>query len=668
MKNARFLSFVLCLIMLLTLPVLPVFAEGVNDTEYTVIAGSDFQPNGDNAVGERVVKAIIAEMKKDGNTSADGLLFCGDYDKNTYGNESETRSGIESLKSAVSGFVDSEENMVFLQGNHDATLDSNVGLSPSGNNDRADGAYGVYVINHVDFMWGTQNEGTVKYTAQKLINYLNDKLEAGYDRPIFVISHLPLHYTMRTRNDGDGKYATYIFDALNDAAAKGLNIIFMYGHDHSNGWDDYLGGSSVYLAKGDTILVANKSTTEFTKKTLNFTYLNAGFVGYYENNNGADDTLTMTLFKIKGNEVTVARYDKDGLHELKSKGVKNEFKNEIYYDPNTKVYSSPQKVSLTSVSDNTPVEDLIETFDSGMRFERVNYLSDLFDGSNYLLVYNTNQLMLPKVASKSNSSGTRTGFDVLPTITFGDEVVFGEVPEGSLWTFKKVSGGWNIGDGKKTAAIIDSSDQKLKAVLKDGGDVFTIGGSAGAFTFTSGSYVLNYNSRGIVNAYTSDPLKFHIYVFKGYSIDVKNGTAKNDNDQLIETVNVGDNVCLNADEAPEGKVFDKWVVEKGDVELADEYSSRTIFNVTDASAIKISATYKDAPVETDPPVDTDNTPAETDEPTDTTERQPETSPVESETEGGDNGSGYTAKSSVVTIAMVGLVFVAIVLTIIKRKK
>ena len=668
MKNARFLSFVLCLIMLLTLPVLPVFAEGVNDTEYTVIAGSDFQPNGDNAVGERVVKAIIAEMKKDGNTSADGLLFCGDYDKNTYGNESETRSGIESLKSAVSGFVDSEENMVFLQGNHDATLDSNVGLSPSGNNDRADGAYGVYVINHVDFMWGTQNEGTVKYTAQKLINYLNDKLEAGYDRPIFVISHLPLHYTMRTRNDGDGKYATYIFDALNDAAAKGLNIIFMYGHDHSNGWDDYLGGSSVYLAKGDTILVANKSTTEFTKKTLNFTYLNAGFVGYYENNNGADDTLTMTLFKIKGNEVTIARYDKDGLHELKSKGVKNEFKNEIYYDPNTKVYSSPQKVSLTSVSDNTPVEDLIETFDSGMRFERVNYLSDLFDGSNYLLVYNTNQLMLPKVASKSNSSGTRTGFDVLPTITFGDEVVFGEVPEGSLWTFKKVSGGWNIGDGKKTAAIIDSSDQKLKAVLKDGGDVFTIGGSAGAFTFTSGSYVLNYNSRGIVNAYTSDPLKFHIYVFKGYSIDVKNGTAKNDNDQLIETVNVGDNVCLNADEAPEGKVFDKWVVEKGDVELADEYSSRTIFNVTDASAIKISATYKDAPVETDPPVDTDNTPAETDEPTDTTERQPETSPVESETEGGDNGSGYTAKSSVVTIAMVGLVFVAIVLTIIKRKK
>ena len=652
--------------MLLTLPVLPVFAEGVNDTEYTVIAASDFQPNGDNAVGERVVKAIIAEMKKDGNTSADGLLFCGDYDKNTYGNESETRSGIESLKSAVSGFVDSEENMVFLQGNHDATLDSNVGLSPSGNNDRADGAYGVYVINHVDFMWGTQNEGTVKYTAQKLINYLNDKLEAGYDRPIFVISHLPLHYTMRTRNDGDGKYATYIFDALNDAAAKGLNIIFMYGHDHSNGWDDYLGGSSVYLAKGDTILVANKSTTEFTKKTLNFTYLNAGFVGYYENNNGADDTLTMTLFKIKGNEVTIARYDKDGLHELKSKGVKNEFKNEIYYDPNTKVYSSPQKVSLTSVSDNTPVEDLIETFDSGMRFERVNYLSDLFDGSNYLLVYNTNQLMLPKVASKSNSSGTRTGFDVLPTITFGDEVVFGEVPEGSLWTFKKVSGGWNIGDGKKTAAIIDSSDQKLKAVLKDGGDVFTIGGSAGAFTFTSGSYVLNYNSRGIVNAYTSDPLRFHIYVFKGYSIDVENGSVSGA-DGKIESAYVGDTVTVTADEAPEGKVFDKWVIEEGDVVLADANAASTTFEMT-AGALKLAATYKDAPVETDPPVDTDNTPAETDEPKDTTEQSTEDSPVESETEGGDNGSGSTAKSSVVTIAMVGLVFVAIVLTIIKRKK
>lgn len=58
---------------------------------------------------------------------------------------------------------------------------------------------------------------------------------------------------MRTRNDGDKQHANYIFNVLNDAGGNGLNIVFLYGHDHSNGWDDYLGGASVYLTKGDSI-------------------------------------------------------------------------------------------------------------------------------------------------------------------------------------------------------------------------------------------------------------------------------------------------------------------------------------------------------------------------------------------------------------------------------
>ena len=656
--------------MLLTLPVLPAFAEESGVEEYTVLAGSDFQPKGTNSDGERVIGAILAEMKKDGAESADGFLFCGDYDKETFGNASETQKGIESLKKAVNGFVESEENMVFVQGNHDVTADNDVGLSPSGNNDREDGAYGVYVIHNADYMWGSQNEEVVKLTAQKLINYLNKKLNSGYDRPIFVISHLPLHYTMRTRNDGDGKFATYIFDALNEAAAKGLNIIFMYGHDHSNGWDDYLGGSSVYLEKGDNILIADKSTTNFKTETLNFTYLNAGFTGYYENNNGADDTLTMTLFRIKGNEVTIARYDKDGLHNLKSEGIKNEFKNEVYYDPNTEVYTSPQKVTLTSVSDDSPIDnimDYVEGGDSGMRFERVNDLSELVNGSNYLLVYNTTYIMLPKVATKSNSSGNRTGFDISKTVVFGDEVIFTEVPDGSLWTFEKTGGGWYIGDGEKKAVIENSSDQKLKALLKDSGAAFVIGGKAGSFTFTSGSYVLNYNSRGIVNGYTSDPLRFHIYVFKGYSIDVENGSVSGA-DGEIESAYVGDTITVTADEAPEGKVFDKWVVEEGDVVLADANAASTTFEMT-AGALKLAATYKEAPVETDPPVNTDTTPENTDN------TPAESDPSESETEStapstdvaGDNTDGLP-KSMALAIAMVGLVFVAAIVTIIKSPK
>ena len=85
-------------------------------------------------------------------------------------------------------------------------------------------------------MWYNNDEATIKRTAENLRNYLNHKLAVGFKAPIFVISHLPLHYSMRTRNDGDKQHANYIFNVLNDAGGNGLNIVFLYGHDHSNGW------------------------------------------------------------------------------------------------------------------------------------------------------------------------------------------------------------------------------------------------------------------------------------------------------------------------------------------------------------------------------------------------------------------------------------------------
>ena len=74
-------------------------------------------------------------------------------------------------------------------------------------------------------MWYNNDEATIKRTAENLRNYLNHKLAVGFKAPIFVISHLPLHYSMRTRNDGDKQHANYIFNVLNDAGGNGLNIV-----------------------------------------------------------------------------------------------------------------------------------------------------------------------------------------------------------------------------------------------------------------------------------------------------------------------------------------------------------------------------------------------------------------------------------------------------------
>ena len=328
----------------------------------TVIAGSDFQnPNGHTA-GAETVSNILTRMQNADYTEADGFLFCGDYNYGYDTTVAGLQEHIDALDAAVSEKYSSiaAGNRVYVQGNHDQVMVGTGGLAQSGANDPTGdsaGKYGVFVINEDDYMWRNSDGTTIQNTANALKSYLDTKAAEGFDKPIFVLSHLPLHYSMRTYNDGDGKYANYIFDVLNEAGAAGLNIIFLYGHDHSNGWDDYLGGAAVYLAKGDKINIAQASTTVFKEETLNFTYMNAGFTGYYENHNGADDTLTMTVFSITDDTVTVERYDANGTHNLKSEGVTNSFKNESGYAPNTTVYASPKTITLSTVTPQVTVSN-----------------------------------------------------------------------------------------------------------------------------------------------------------------------------------------------------------------------------------------------------------------------------------------------------------------------
>ncbi|MBQ8884800.1 MAG: metallophosphoesterase [Clostridia bacterium] len=321
-------------------------------TATTLIAASDFQ-SGSLTQRQTNMREILGSMADDGITSADGFFFCGDF-SDTLEVQADNEAGVNALLE-VTEEVAPLESTILLQGNHDVAAGA-LGMSPSGNNDPASGKYGVFVINEDDYMWKNNDEERIKNTARNLIDYLNEKLEARYTKPVFVLSHLPLHYSMRTVADGDGRYAGYIFHALNEASEKGLNVFFLFGHDHSNGWDDYLGGSSVFLTKGDSILIAQNSKTAFKEEELNFTYLNAGYVGYYsKHNTNTDAALTMTSYTIDKDSVLIKRYDKNGVHNLKSVGVTNAYKGENTYEPNTKSYQSPQDVALKSITDASPM-------------------------------------------------------------------------------------------------------------------------------------------------------------------------------------------------------------------------------------------------------------------------------------------------------------------------
>lgn len=554
----------------------------------TLIAASDFQHIDGNEAGQAIIEELLGSLKSNGGiTSADGFFFCGDYAHHTYGVVEETVSGIKAIKETMSPVV--TENMVFIQGNHDAAVGTE-GLCLSGDNDPENGRYGVFVLHNADYMWHNDNELTIKRTAQRLSEYLNEKLILAYDKPIFVLSHLPLHYSMRTKFDGDKMYANYIFDVLNEAGKKGLNIFFLFGHDHSNGWDDYLGGSCVYLGKGDEILIAQASQTEFKAETLNFTYLNPGYVGYYTNHNGADDTLSMTTFTITNDDVTVARYSKDGLYNLKSEGVRNGYRGESEYEPNTDTYASLQIVPLTKVTDQTLLKNVIDepVEGEGGKYIRLTKASKIKDGARYLLVYNSSSsfIMLPEIVTKENSNGVkRIGMGIIASEAFGTDTVYGDYAD-SEWIFTKSGDGWLIGDGENNVKLTSTSDSAITATFESDADVFTIGGSEDAFIFTSGEYVLNYNSRGLINGYAGNPATFSIYEFAGYTVNVTNGEASK-----ADAVK-GETIRLTADKAPGGKVFSKWVVVSGNVVLDDETSEKASF-VMPEGEVRIVATYTD---------------------------------------------------------------------------
>ena len=325
-------------------------AQENSGNKTVVIAGSDFQAETANDSAKNL-RLLFNSLKVNGGISAaDGFLFCGDYSRTTNILEDNTR-GVEALVNTAADIVP-RESIVLVQGNHDCGIGT-VGMSPSGNNDPQNNKYGVYVINEDDYMWYEPDEQRVIETAVSLKKYLDEKIEEKYQAPIFVVSHLPLHVSMRTQEAGDAtKYAKYLFDVLNNAGEQGLNIFFLFGHNHGDGWDDYLGGASVYLAKGDDILIKREYMSTLVPEKLSFYYMNAGYVGYYaECNEGADHALTLTSFVFDDQTMEICRYDVDDVHNLKSKGVINSYRHEDFYNfysADTRECASPKIIKLNS--------------------------------------------------------------------------------------------------------------------------------------------------------------------------------------------------------------------------------------------------------------------------------------------------------------------------------
>ncbi len=427
--SKRIVALFLALVMLCgLLPVMAFAAEGGSSTPTVVIAGSDFQAPGGDTEGVANVTAILTQMQED-YLSIDGFLFSGDYTNEYPTSGSALQPHLNQLKNTVEGFYGTDLHEVYVQGNHDQVTQGTGGLSGTGAHDPDSGKYGVYVIDEDDYQWYNNDASRIRTAADNLQTYLNGKVADGFTAPIFVVSHLPLHYSLRTKNDGDGKYAKYIFDVLQAGGQAGLNIIYLFGHDHSHGWDNYLGGACIYLPEGDSINIANEgSQSSYQAYNLAFTYMNAGYVGYYTdkgsgttNTSGVDDTLTMSVFAITDTTVTVSRYSASGVHNLKARGVQNVEKDTGNTEvKNLTVYASPRTEQLNlqlAPVVKTPVSLAADIGDA-----KIFCTPDSVDLSNYTFTVTYDDDSTEELRADQVTVGTPTaarGADSVE-VTYGD--------------------------------------------------------------------------------------------------------------------------------------------------------------------------------------------------------------------------------------------------------
>lgn len=326
--------------------------DQVNSAGAVIFAVSDYQADPNFDTPEETLRGLFDAVESDG-IRPDAALFCGDFtnDELLHDYQLSPEDSIAEIREVVRDKAPSvnEENLIFVQGNHDRLTES---ISESGLHEFDD--YLVYVLNtENDFPWkqGKTSGCLLKVTraASEMKECFDRLIADGETRPVIIAAHVPLHFTARTSSrhtTGDNLYSSLIFDVLNKASAD-LDIIFLFGHDHSKGWDCYLGGSCVYREPGDTILVpvfekSDVNTDDYEERTLNFTYMNAGYTGYYMNcapaeyssspdsqYRAADETLTGSVIEISADTIVISRYDVNGRHALGSAGEANPYKGGI---------------------------------------------------------------------------------------------------------------------------------------------------------------------------------------------------------------------------------------------------------------------------------------------------------------------------------------------------
>ena len=151
-------------------------------------------------------------------------------------------------------------------------------------------------------------------------NSLDEYLKGvGNDKPIFIITHFPLHYYKGTYMNRTTTDADKVINVLNDAVDRGQMIVYLWGHNHTES-DTYY--DQIY-GPGTSIPYSSSQS-----KDIKFYYGAAGCMSDSEYGDGSGFVkgkgLIVTINKNRGNAtMAFTYYDADGKDVTETASVKS---------------------------------------------------------------------------------------------------------------------------------------------------------------------------------------------------------------------------------------------------------------------------------------------------------------------------------------------------------
>ena len=412
--------------------------DGVNEPLSKLMTMSDFQKwtsdwKDDWDFLDNQFNGIVDGAYNAG-ASPDYMLFGGDF--SCLGNIKESseegkRRVLEIVQNAWPNLT--EENYVLIQGNHDPA--DTDGISPTGPYYFDD--FIIYVVDEDDFPTKQGSEDVlpgIQKTAGDLKKWLNERAAEHETRPILIASHTGLHYDI-DRKDGNNQYAYVMFDAINEAA-KSLDVVFFFGHNHTNG-DEQVGGSLTFYQRDDKLNICTETSIANkmgTPSTLNFTYMNYGYIGYIGDitNNPSDfeptNVLTVSQLSFYNDRIEVARYSKDGLLEDYSRTIERKHntketkepkKYEVYYEAR----GGEVPVTSDEILEGTYIINRQKPVRNGYTFK--GYIDD--DGNAYEpgdeITVQSDVTLKAKWEKNQASSGTEDRYTLTDTVSPGKRYI-----------------------------------------------------------------------------------------------------------------------------------------------------------------------------------------------------------------------------------------------------